>query len=542
MEEKKEEEKKEEDKSESKLVVAIERADIQFRNIRVPVPAGNYNQLQVNDNGIYLLSQETGLNAKSHLKVVKITNEKAKLTDMASEINGFELTQDGKKLLIKKGKSYYMVDAGTGSVDLNDGKIDLSGCKFSINPREDWKQLYKDAWRMERDYFYDKNMHGVDWDAMYEKYLPLVSRVTTRNELNDVLARLVGELSVLHAGAGGGDTPSDNKSIGVASLGANMSRDEANGGYRIDYIFKADPDYADYSDWKSPLRDPYLDIIEGDIITKVNGKDALSAMDLGELLRNQAGKQVRLTIKRGTTTKDVIVKPAGSSYWLRYFDWEYSNRLKVEKESDNQIGYLHMSAMSTWDIGHFYREYFPVFNRKGLIIDARHNGGGYTDAIILEKLLRKAWMYWKDRTGEPYWNMDYAFRGHMVVLVNERTGSDGEAFAEGFRRLGLGTTIGMRTWGGQVWLNSRNRLTDNGVMSAPMHGVYGDEGEWLIEGHGFVPDIELDNLPFETFNGKDSQLDAALKLLKEKIAEDPRDVPPVPEYPDKSFKNNRKNE
>jgi len=532
---------KEEEATPDKLVVAIDKEDIQYRNAKVPVPEGNYNHLEVNDQAIYLLSQETGSNANAHLKVMKITNEAAKLSDMASGISGFELTRDGKKLLIRKGSAYYMVGAGTGSINLDDGKIDLNGCTFSLHPRADWKQLYKDAWRMERDYFYDKNMHGVDWEAMYDKYLPLIDRVSTRSELNDVLARLVGELSVLHANANGGDMPNDDQYIGVASLGANTSRDEANGGFSIDYIYKADPDYSSYSDWKSPLNDPYLDVREGDIITKVNGRNTLAARDIGELLRNQAGKQVRLTIKRGNTTKEVMVQPKGNSYWLRTLDWEYSNRLKVEAASDDQIGYLHMNAMSNWDIGHFYREFFPVFNKKGLIIDARFNAGGYTDAIILEKLARQVFMYLKDRTGEPYWRMDHAFRGHIVVLVNERTGSSGEAFAEGFRRLGLGTTIGMRTWGGQIWLNSSNRLTDKGVMSAPMHGVYGPEGEWLIEGRGFVPDIELDNLPHETFNGKDAQLDAAIELLKEKIAEDPRDVPPVPAYPDKSFENNRKN-
>ena len=168
-------------------------------------------------------------------------------------------------------------------------------------------------------------------------------------------------------------------------------------------------------------------------------------------------------------------------------------------------------------------------------------GEEISDAFILEKLMRKSWMYWKARSGKPYWNMQYAFRGHIVVLVNENTYSDGETFAEGFKRLGLGTTIGTRTWGGQIWLHGGNRLTDNGIARAPMFGVYGPEGKWLIEGRGYMPDIELDNLPHETFNGKDAQLEAAIKLLQQKIEADPRDVPPVPNYPDKSFKNNRKN-
>ena len=546
MDEGKEEEKPATDKkgkkgksgeSEGKLKVVIDIAGIQSRIEEVPIAAGNYNNLEVNDKALYMMASETGVNAKSHLKVLKITNEDIKVKDLASAVNQFEMTQDGKKLLIRKGRSYYMVDAGTGSATLDDGKINFSGWKFPIDPRADWKQIFTDAWRMERDYFYDKNMHGVDWDGMYQKYLPLVDRVTTRIELSDLIGRFVGELSALHTSVRGGDTRSDNKNIPVASLGAETSRDEANGGFRIDYIYKVDPDYPNE---KSPLDDPYLDVQEGDIITQVNGRPALSAIDVGELIRNEAGKQVRLQLKRGTVKRDIIVKPTGNEYPLRYRDWEYGNRLKVEKDSEDQIGYLHLRAMGSRDISQFYREFYPIFNRKGLIVDVRYNWGGNIDSFILEKLLRKAWMYWKGRSGESYWNMPYAFRGHIVVLVNENTYSDGEAFADGFRRLGLGTTIGTRTWGGEIWLHSGNRLTDNGLARAPMFGVYGPEGEWLIEGHGFVPDIELDNLPHETFMGKDAQLDAAIALLKEKIKEDPREVPPVPNYPDKSFKNNRK--
>ena len=525
-------------KSSDKFTVSIDKVGIQARIMEVPIPAGNYNNLAVNNKAIYMMVAETGVNAKSHLKVVKIANEDIKVKTVASAVNGFEITADGKKLLIRKGRSYHMVNAGTGSANLTEGKIDFSGWKFAINPRDDWKQIFKDAWRMERDYFYDKNMHGVDWNAMYEKYAPLVDRVTTRNELSDVIGRLVGELSALHTGAGGGDTRSDNKSISVASLGAETSRDEANGGFRIDYIYKVDPDYPNR---KSPLDDPYLDIREGDVITKVNERDALSALDIGELIRNQVGKQVRLSLKRDGSTRDVIVKPTGNEYTLQYGDWEYGNRLKVEEDSEGQIGYLHLKAMGSGDVQQFYREFYPVFNRKGLILDVRYNWGGNVDAFFLEKLMRKAWMYWKGRSGEPYWNMHYAFRGHIVVLVNENTYSDGETFAEGFKRLGLGTTIGMRTWGGQIWLNSANRLTDNGIARAPMFGVYGPEGEWLIEGHGFVPDIELDNLPHETFKGKDAQLEAAIRLLQDKIKKDPRDVPPVPNYPDKSIRSNRRN-
>jgi tricorn protease len=278
----------------------------------------------------------------------------------------------------------------------------------------------------------------------------------------------------------------------------------------------------------------------GDIITNINGVPALSAADIGALIRNQVDKQVRLTIKREAVSRDVIVTPIASSLSLRYSDWEYGKRLEVEEKGDDKIGYLHLRAMGNSDISQFYREFYPVFNKSGLIVDVRFNRGGNIDSFILEKLLRKAWMYWKARAGEPYWNMPYAFRGHMVVLVNENTYSDGEAFADGFKKLGLGTTIGTRTWGGEIWLHGGNRLSDNGLARAPMMGVYGDNGEWLIEGHGFVPDIEVDNLPHATFNGQDAQLDAAIKHLQKLIKEDPRDVPSPPAYPDKSFGNNSK--
>jgi tricorn protease len=532
--------KKKNERAEKKaeLVVTIDDAGIQERLIEVPVKPGNYSGLEVTEKALYLMSSETGVDAKSHLSFVKINSKEVHLETMVSDVNSFETTGNGEKILVRKGKNYHMLDAGIAKVsDLSKSKINLSGWKFAITPREDWKQIFTDAWRMERDYFYDKNMHGVDWDAMHSKYLPLVDRVTTRHELSDLIGRFVGELSALHTSVRGGDQRGDDKNISVASLGAIFTRDAQNNGFRIEYIYKVDPDYPDQ---KSPLDDPYLEVRAGDVITQVNGKDALSAIDIGALIRNEAGKQVRLTVLRGTASRDIIVKPVANDYNLRYSDWEYGNRLDVEEKGENEIGYLHLRAMGSNDISQFYREFYPVFNKSGLIVDVRYNFGGNIDSFILEKLLRKAWMYWKSRSGEPYWNMPYAFRGHIVVLVNENTYSDGEAFADGFKKLELGTTIGTRTWGGEIWLGNSNTLSDNGLARAPMHGVYGDNGEWLIEGHGFEPDIEVDNLPHSTFNGQDAQLDAALKYLQQRIKEDPREVPDPPAYPDKSFKNNKK--
>ncbi len=208
----------------------------------------------------------------------------------------------------------------------------------------------------------------------------------------------------------------------------------------------------------------------------------------------------------------------------------------MDEEAQGTVGYVHLRAMSSGNLTEWYRQFYPVFNRQGLIIDVRRNSGGNIDSFILEKLMRQAWFYFKGRVGEPTWNMQYAFRGHIVVLVDQNTASDGEAFAEGFRRLGLGPVIGMRTWGGEIWLSSSNRLTDGGLARAPMTGVYGPEGEWLIEQIGVVPDMVVDNPPHATFNGEDAQLDAAIAYLMEEIRKDPRAVPAPPAYPDRGFR------
>jgi tricorn protease len=377
-------------------------------------------------------------------------------------------------------------------------------------------------------------MHGNDWEAVRDKYLPLVDRVTTRDELSDLIGRVVGELSALHTSVRGGDLREGEDDVPVASLGARIVRDPSAGGDRVEYVYRTDPDYPDEM---SPLAHPEVDVGDGDVILSVNGVDVLSVPDIGVLLRNQVGEPVRLRIRTAEgEEREVMVTPAGNEMNLRYGDWEYTRRLAVEEASQGTMGYVHMRAMGGGNLTEFYRHFYPVFDRQGLILDMRRNRGGNIDSIILEKLMRQAWMYWQTRVGEPTWNMQYAFRGHMVVLVDQETASDGEAFADGFRRLGLGPVIGSRTWGGEIWLSGVNTLSDGGIARAPMMGVYGPEGEWLIEQIGVVPDMEVDNLPHETFNGRDRQLEAAIEYLRQKIAEDPRPVPAPPAYPNRAFR------
>lgn len=527
---------------EQETPIQIDIEGLASRLHEIPVPNGDYANLFVTDNRLFWQASgdaapgSPGSRGRS-LMMLKITNDDPKPEKVAGGITNVELSADRKKILLRKGDALHVIPTSTGAPNkLEKSAVNLKGWTFAIDPREEWRQMFVDAWRLERDYFYDRNMHNVDWPAMREKYLPLADRVTTRAELGDAIAQMVAELSALHTFVRGGDQRQGDDSILPASLGARLSRDEASGGFRIDRIYQHDPDYPDRA---GPLAKPGVGIGEGDIIEMINGASALSVDDCGELLRSQAGKQVRLRIKPNGAdeSRDVIVTPitprAASN--LRYGDWEYSRRQIVDEQGEGDLAYVHLRAMGRNDINQWTREYFPVFDRKGLIIDVRHNRGGNIDAWILGQLLRKAWFYWQGRVGDPTWNMQYAFRGHMVILCNERTASDGEAITEGFRRLGMGPAIGTRTWGGEIWLSSSNVLVDRGIATAAEFGVYGPDGIWLIEGHGVDPDIVVDNLPHATFNGQDAQLAAAIDYLKRKIAAEPVEVPPPPPHPDKSF-------
>jgi tricorn protease len=516
--------------------VHIDLDGLQRRIKTVPVPRGNLVSLAVNRRALFWLERESGSGGKMNLMALEIGNEGKKPEHILSDVRSFELSENGQKILVRKENDFFVFDAAPVPPGrLAESRVDLAAWQYSIDVREDLRQMFVDAWRLHRDYFYDRKMHGVNWVAIRKKYEPLVKRVTTRSELNDLLAQMVGELSVLHTAVRGGELRQGPDQVPVPSLGARLERDENKGGYRIDYIYQADPDLPG---GLSPLADPDLDVHAGDVIEAINGEPVLSQPDPQVLLRQQQGRQVllRLHPKEGKTARELIVTPIADETSLRYSDWVYSRRQRVEQQGKGQIGYVHLRAMTANDLSEWYRSYYPVFDRQGLIVDVRHNRGGNIDSIILEKLLRKAWFYWQARTGVPTWNMQYAFRGHVVVLCDEHTASDGEAFTEGFRRLGLGKVIGTRTWGGEIWLSSSNTLSDGGVATAAENGVYGPERKWLIEGHGVEPDVVVDNLPHATFNGGDAQLDAAIKHLQDAIAKVPRPVPKPPEYPDKSFR------
>ncbi|HRI80268.1 MAG TPA: S41 family peptidase [Cyclobacteriaceae bacterium] len=501
----------------------------------LPLTGRNILRIRIAENYLYWTEIEGQNYSERKLYSLKLEyNKKTEPTLVAEDIRGFDLSSDRTKLVVKKGNTLYLSEPNGEKLDLEKTKLDLSGWSFQLNPVEDWKQMFVDAWRLERDYFYDKNLHGVDWPAVRKRYEPLVERVTDRYELDQLISQMVAELSALHTFVYGGDKRKSPDNILIGSLGARLTKDPAGKGYRITHIYLND---RDYPAGLSPLHAPNLKIKEGDVITKINDAPASEPDHMNHLLLGKVGVWVKLTLQNSKgETYDQLVKPISQDeeVSLRCAEWEYTRRLEVEQKSSSKFGYIHLRAMSTDDMDDFVEQYYPIFNRDGLILDVRHNGGGNIDSWILEKLMRKAWFYWQPRVGKPYWNMHYAFRGHIVVLCDENTGSDGEAVTEGIRRLKLGTIMGTRTWGGEIWLTSSNTLVDDGIATAAEFGVFAD-GQWLIEGHGVDPDIVVDNEPYETFQGKDAQLDAAIQFLQDKLVKEPIPTPQPPAYPNKSF-------
>jgi tricorn protease len=513
----------------------VDLTGIETRLLEVPLAAGNYRELASDGRRLYFIDREAGA-PRGSLKTLAIENKSPKPETFVEDVISYEVSQDRKKILVRKAQDLFVFDvAAKPPQDTSKNKVALGEWSFRLDPRDEWRQMFAEAWRLERDYFYDRGMHGIDWPAVQAKYLPMVDRVTDRAELSDILAQMVGELSALHIFVRGGDLRRGADQVAPASLGATFARDEKAGGYRVAHIYRSDPDLPGEV---APLSQVNVDVREGDVIEAINGVPALSARDISALLRDQAGRQMllKVTPKAGGASRDVVVTPISMSREndLRYDEWEYRRRLAVEKATNNRMGYVHLRAMGAGNMAEWQREFHPVFDREGLIIDVRHNNGGNIDSWILEKLLRKAWFFWQPRVGKPTWNMQYAFRGHLVVLVDQNTASDGEAFAEGVRR--LGKVIGTRTWGGEIWLSQSNVLVDRGIATAAETGVFGPDGDWLIEGHGVDPDIVVDNLPHETFKGKDAQLEAAIKYLEQEIRNKPIPTPVAPKYPDKSFK------
>ncbi len=528
----------------SAKITPLVLAGLSDRLYEVPIPAGNYSALATDGKRLYFAVTEATVERKISLRSVSI--ESAGLTPPVvdvffDEIRQYELTRDAKKIFIRRQNDLFVFDAGKAAPPPPEQAkfaVNLRDWTYSLEPRDEWKQMFVDAWRMHRDYFYDKNMHGVDWLKTRAKYEPLMARVTDRAEVNDVIAQMISELSALHSQVFTQDLRRGADAIDVGSLAANVEKTPL--GFRVTKIFGGDPELLEE---RSPLARPEVNVKIGETITAVNGVAASSSSSslspsLGELLRNQNGRQVLLLVQNAAgKSRDVIVTPIDPrrDRELRYLTWERERSDSVNRASSNRIGYVHLQAMGPADIARWAREFYPVYQREGLILDLRYNRGGSIDSWIIEKLQRRAWHFWQSRDADQVRsNQQLAFRGHVVALIDADTYSDGETMAQGLRRLGIAPLIGMTTAGAGIWLSDQNRLSDNGIARAAEFGSFVDDGKeraWITESAGVVPDIAVDNLPFATFNGGDKQLETAIGYLLDKMAKEPMRKPTPPAFP-----------
>ena len=523
--EKDEDKKSDKEKSKAVVVPAIAWSGLAGRLYEVPVDAGNYRSLALDDKRLYFIDEGSGDDARPQLKTLPLGNDGDKARTFAGDISSFRLSADGKKLLLvkwsKKGAGdMFVVDAGDKAPEKMDkAQVRVSDWRLAIDPRAEWRQMFTDAWRMHREFSFDPGMRGVDWDAVYARYQPLLARVADRNELEDLTSQMTAELGILHSQVRGGDKREDGEVAKPAALGADLVA--VNNGLRIAHIYRSDPELPNQ---RAPLARPGVDAREGDVLTAINGQPVRSLADVADALANQAGKQVLLALSRGGDSRMTVAMPVDSrnEAALRYDDWEQGRRERVLESGKGRIGYLHLRAMGGGDIADFAREFYTNIHRDGLIIDVRRNNGGNIDSWIIEKLLRRAWAFWVYPDAPKEFNMQQTFRGHLAVLIDERTYSDGETFAAGIKALKLAPLIGQRTAGAGIWLSGRNPLIDGGMARvAEFPQFSADNGRWLIEGRGVSPDIAVVNAPLATFNGADAQLDAALKYLEDKMAAEP---------------------
>jgi tricorn protease len=522
--------KKSKDNAESKddndVQVEIDFDGIQQRIVKLPVEAGNYRNLSPAGSGIYYVFNS----AKTAKPEMKLFNLKKQKETSLGNVGSFIISADRKKMAINTVNKYAVIDLPVSKVK-PDKYLNLGDMKSFTVFEKEWQQIFNESWRQMRDFFYAPNMHGLDWPATKEKYSVLVPYVKNRNDLNYVIGEMIGELNVGHAYVLGGDKPKPER-LKTGLLGARLSKDES-GYFRIDEIL---PGENWVKNTRSPLTEVGVDVQEGDYIIAVNGKATNEVNDIYMLLVDQADKQVMLKVNGSPAeagARDEIVIPVADESGLYYLKWVRGNIEKVNKATDGQIGYIHIPDMGPGGLNEFVKYFFPQLNKKGLIIDDRGNGGGNVSPMIIERLNRELTMYGMSRNNSVTTRPGQLMTGPKVMLVDNYSASDGDLFPYQFKKLKMGTIIGVRTWGGVVGIRGSLPFIDGGDLRRPEFAPFDEEGNWIIEGYGVEPDIVVDNDPAKEYAGEDEQLNKAIEVILEQLKDYP-EKPDVPEYPNRS--------
>ncbi len=497
------------------------------RVLALPIQAANYNHLQSVGSTVYYVrrsSKESGAQLLSYdLAAQKETGHGA--------FGGYEISADGKKMLLSEGGKYGIIDLPKGKAEIGKA-LDLSGLKVKLDRQAEWKQIYNECWRQMRDFFYDPNLHGVDWKALRDRYAALVPHVEHRADLTYVIGELISELNCGHSYVGGGEMPKANR-IAQGLLGAELERDRDSGYYRIRKILKG----ANWSGGKlrSPLTELGMNIKEGDWITAVDGASTKEMANIYASLADRAGKTVVLKINTKPAeegSREVAVTPIDDEAGLYYHGWVQGNIKKVSEATGGKVGYLHVPDMLATGLNEFSKNFYPQTSKKALIIDVRGNGGGNVSPMLIERLRRELVQIRIARNTSPVFDPAAAVHGPKVCLMNEFSASDGDLFPFQFRAYKIGKLVGKRSWGGTVGIRGTLPLLDGGYLNRPEFSRYDTEGkEWIIEGHGVDPDIVVDNDPAKEYAGVDQQLNRAIEVALEELKTKEKKLPKPPPYP-----------
>ena len=509
--------KKKDIKTEDKAV-EIAPEGIAGRIVKLPLSAGNYWNLYSDGQTVWYYG-DNGTHAFS-------------LKDQKDELiaeNAVMAPMDGsKKVLYMRGNSLYVGELSTQKVTL-DNKVCLDDMVAPIDYQQEWAQIFDEAWRAYRDGFYVENMHGVDWKAIKEKYAVLLPYVKTRLDLNYIIGAMIAELACGHAYVNPGEYPKPER-IGMGLLGAELSRDEQTGFYRIDRILPGAP----YSEkLRSPLTEPGMNIEEGDYITAIDGVPTTSVRNIYQLLIGKAGVLTELSVSSKAVAdgaRKVVVRPTDNEYPLYHYNWVQKNLRRVEEATDGRVGYIYIPDMGPEGLNEFARYFYPQLDKEALIIDDRANGGGNVSPMIIERLLRKPYRMTMSRTSTRTGTIPDATQyGPKILLINKYSASDGDLFPWSFKANKLGTVIGTRTWGGIVGISGSLPYMDGTDIRVPFFTNYDAKtGQWIVENHGVDPDILIDNDPIREQSGTDQQLEKAIEVALEQLKER-KPLPGVPE-------------
>ncbi len=509
----------------SPVRVKVDFEGFEERVRALPSPAGNYQDLRAgNDAVFYRFAPGQGPQA---LKMYDL--KKREEGTVVDRVAGYELSADGKKILYRQGQDVYgVIDARAGQKG-GDGKLDLANLQMRIEPRAEWNQMYTDAWRSFRDWFYDPAIHGMDWNALRARYGEMLPSVATRSDLDFILGELGGEVSAGHVYVEVGNAPGQERVEG-GLLGAEIEADPS-GYFRVSHIF---PGENWHDDFRSPLTEPGVHVEEGEYILAVDGQPTNKVDNFYRLMENKANRVVTLLVNGKPDLKgarEERVRPVDNDQNLRYLDWVLATRAKVEKASGGRIGYIHLPNTAVEGNRELFKYFYPMANKDALILDDRYNGGGFIPDRMIALLSRPLLSYWVTRDGQPNSTPSFVNTGPKVTLINGQAGSGGDAFPYFFKKMGLGPLIGTRTWGGLIGLSGSPNLVDGGLLSVPTFRFLTVEGQWGVEAEGVAPDIEVEDRPDALAKGQDPTLEKGIEVLMAELKKStPKKVtvPPVP--------------